>query len=130
MGFNGVWENKKFASKGLRSIERKVGQYMRDNGIKGLSIAISKNNKLVYARGFGKADVAKGIVVGPKHRFRVASVSKLVTQAAIKKLLKETYVNSSSKVFGENSLLGDNYPTPSTNPNLDKITIQHLLDHR
>merc|ERR1712097_245314 len=85
--------------------------------------------KLVYARGFGKADVAKGIVVGPKHRFRVASVSKLVTQAAIKKLLKETSLNSSSKVFGKNSILGDDYPTPSTNPNIDKITIKHLLDH-
>ncbi|ABI45463.1 serine hydrolase [Synechococcus sp. CC9311] len=127
--FNGVWENKKFASKSLRSIERKVGQYMRDNNIKGLSIAISKNNKLVYARGFGKADITKGIAVGPKHRFRIASVSKLVTQAAIKKLLKETSLNSNSKVFGKNSILGDDYPTPSTNPNIDKITIQHLLNH-
>ena len=128
--FNGVWENKKFASQGLRSIERKVDQYMRDNDIKGLSIAISKNNKLVYARGFGKADIAKGIKVGPKHRFRIASVSKLVTQAAIKKLLEETSLKSNSKVFGKNSVLGGDYPTPLTNPNINEITIQHLLDHR
>ena len=128
--FNGLWINKVFAKKDLQLIEAKVNQYIGKNNIKGLSMAISKDSRLVYARGFGKADVSKGILVGPKHRFRVASVSKLVTQAAINKLLKETSLTKNSKIFGENSVLGSDYPTPTINPQIENITIKHLLDHR
>ena len=54
--------------------------------IAGASVAIARNGKLVYAKGFGFADTAAGIETQPYSKFRIASISKLVTATAIMKL--------------------------------------------
>jgi len=43
--------------------------------VKGGSLAVVKNGRLVYARGFGMGDVEAGIAVQPTSLFRWASVS-------------------------------------------------------
>ncbi len=49
----------------------------------GFSLAIARNGKLVYANGFGLADIARNIAVTPQTRFAVGSVTKQFTAAAI-----------------------------------------------
>lgn len=128
--FNGVWENSTFRAKDLALIERKVKSYMRANNIPGMSIAISRNKKLVFASGYGLADKERGQPVGPAHRFRIASVSKPITRVAVARLIQDTSLDSSSKVFGSNSVLGGQYPTPSGNKKIEDITVDHLVRHR
>ena len=50
--------------------------------IPGMSVAVMKDGRLVYARGFGDADPETGEDVLPTHRFRIASLSKPLTSAA------------------------------------------------
>lgn len=128
--FNGLWTNTVFKAQDLALIQNKARDYLKSNNVEGVSIAISRNEKLVYAAGFGKADVASGEPVGPMHRFRVASVSKPITRVAVMRVVQDTNLETSSKVFGAGSVLGGSYPTPAGNPKIDDITVQHLIGHR
>lgn len=103
---------------------------MQANGVPGLSIAITKDEKLVYARGFGLADQAAGVAVNPRHRFRVASVSKPITSIAVMKMIE----NGTGKlalgrtVFGAGGVLGTTYGTPPYDARETQITVRHLLE--
>lgn len=128
--FNTIWRNTTFSAKDLKLIEDKARAYMRANDMPGLSIAVMRNDKLVYAAGFGVADKDSGMPVSPMHRFRVASVSKPITHVAIVNLDNTTSLGLNDRVFGANSLLGGTYATPASNPDIEDITVDHLIRHR
>jgi len=60
-------------------IDRNVNAFLKRWRIHGASLAITKEEKLVYAKGFGIANQETGEEVKPGHLFRIASVSKLIT---------------------------------------------------
>lgn len=128
--FNGLWQNTVFRAKDLALIHKKVRAYMKANNVPGLSIAIMKNEKLLYAAGFGYANKEKREPVGPMHRFRIASVSKPITHVATMRVIKTTNLGLNSKVFGHNSVLGGKFSTPSNNKKINNITVNHLIGHR
>jgi len=74
--------------KDLQSFDRVVTGAMVAWNIPGGSVAVAKNGKIIYARGFGIADNNKTQVF-PETLFRVASVSKIITGMAILKLKEE-----------------------------------------
>ena len=55
----------------------------------GLSVAVMKDGKIIYAEGFGYADIEKKIPVTTATQFRTASVGKVITATAIGKLVQE-----------------------------------------
>lgn len=57
-------------------------------GSPGLSAAVAVNGEVVLAEGFGLADVESQVPVSPETRFRVGSISKLLTVAAVAKLVE------------------------------------------
>lgn len=127
--FNGLWKNAVFSGRELSRIRSKVRQYMQSRNTPGLSLAIGLDDRLVYAAGFGVADKESGVPVGPKHRFRVASVSKPITVVAVKRLIQESDLTLGSKVFGPGSVLGGQFTTPKNNQKIEDITVDHLLKH-
>jgi CubicO group peptidase (beta-lactamase class C family) len=112
------------------SIERTVNYFMRIWELKGASIAIARNGKLVYAKGYGQADRKGNIEVQPYHRFRIASISKLVTATAIMKLYDDNELDLNDKVFGPESILDDEYFMNARDSRAYDITIAHLLSHQ
>ena len=66
-------------------IDRTINLFIKRWELKGASLAIIKDERLVFARGYGYADVENEIEVEPGHLFRIASVSKLITGIAIMK---------------------------------------------
>lgn len=128
--FNGVWTNAAFKAQDLAMIQKKANAYLKANNVESLSLAITRNERLVYAAAFGKADVEAGEPAGPMHRYRQASVSKPFTRVAVMRVVQDTSLETGSKVFGPGSVLGGTYPTPAGNPKIKDITVQHLVDHR
>lgn len=128
--FNGLWTNAAFKAKDLAFIEGKARAYLRTHDVESVSVAVSRNEKLVYAAAFGQADAEAGEPAGPMHRYRVASVSKPMTRIAVARLLQDTNLDPGSNVFGPGTVLGATYATPAGNPDMDDITIQQLVDHR
>src|SRR5688572_31231997 len=49
----------------------------------GAAIAVARSGKLVFARGYGHANKTTGELVQPDSLFRLASLSKPITSAAI-----------------------------------------------
>jgi D-alanyl-D-alanine carboxypeptidase len=113
----------------MASVDSKVTAFMTTYNIPGASLAISKNGKLVYVKGYGKANVTANENVTPNHRFRLASVSKTYTGIAIMKLIQDGQFTLESNVFGPSGILGNDYGTLPYNSNVLNIKVKHLLQH-
>jgi CubicO group peptidase (beta-lactamase class C family) len=62
---------------------------MEEQGVPGLSVAVGVKGEMVWAEGFGFADLENRVPVWPATKFRVASISKALTAAAVGKLVEE-----------------------------------------
>ena len=109
--------------------EKIVGSFLHRWSINGMSVAISKEGRLVYARGFGYADTALKFETQPFNKFRIASVSKLVTAVAIMKLREEGKISLNDRVFGPDGILNDPYFSEPKDKRVYGITVGHLLSH-
>ena len=62
---------------------------MSENNLAGLSVAVGIDGEIVWAEGFGFADIQSSLPVTPHHRFRTGTASIVFTSAAIGLLLDE-----------------------------------------
>ena len=93
----------------------------------GGQLAIARDNRLVYNRGFGHASTEDDQVVAPEMTFRIASNSKPITAVAILQLVQAGKLALDTPVFPLLALEGPaNAPR---DPRLDTITIEQLLVH-
>jgi len=113
----------------FETAERGVEWFMKNWDIKGASVAVAREGKLLYARGFGYASLSDSLPVEPYHRFRVASVSKLVTAVAVMRLQEEGRLSVNDKVFGPGGILDDTLFAHPKDRRVFDITVGHLLSH-
>ncbi|MCJ7448737.1 MAG: beta-lactamase family protein [Bacteroidales bacterium] len=116
-------------SKNFAAAERTITSFMRKWSIAGASIAISKDGRLVYAKGFGFSDTAAREEVQPYNKFRIASISKLVTAVAIMKLREEGKLDLEDRVFGDDGILNEPFFSNPRDKRVYDITVAHLLSH-
>lgn len=110
-------------------IDSMVNRAMRSLRLTGATVALVKNEKLVYAKGFGFADKEKKEKVEPHHLFRIGSVSKLITAIAILKLVDEGKIGLDDFVFGKEGILNGKLYSNISNKNVYRIKVKHLLNH-
>ncbi|MBR4001189.1 MAG: beta-lactamase family protein [Bacteroidales bacterium] len=105
-------------------------EFLRHWNIHGASLAIMRNDSLVYAKGYGQADNG-GVAVGPSTIFRLASVSKLITAIGIMVLQERGQLSLSDKVFTPNGGILGNEPYTGyiSDRRYFDITVEHLLRH-
>jgi D-alanyl-D-alanine carboxypeptidase len=115
--------------KDLAAVDEEVAAFMAKYNVPGLSLAVSKNEKLVYVKAYGFADKEAGTTLTTQHQFRIASLSKSLTGVAFAKLLEEQKLHIDDRVFGLNGILGTKYGTKAYSSHLLAITVRHLLNH-
>jgi CubicO group peptidase (beta-lactamase class C family) len=113
----------------LQSIDQVIQDFMKKWDIPGASVALSKDGRLVYARGFGLGNRETGAWVTPENQFRIASLSKPITAIAIMQLVQEGKLGLDSLVFGENGILSDPAYSRIKDPRTKAITVRQLLQH-
>lgn len=113
----------------IASVDQKITAWMTQNSMPGLSLAVSKNGKLVYAKGYGEANTGAHEKVTTESQFRIASVSKLITSVAVMKLVEGGKISMDQKVFGANGVLGTTFGTQPYKQYVSDITISDLLHH-
>lgn len=64
-------------------LDRFMNTFIEAHAVPGAALAIVKDGRLVYAQGFGLADRDAGLPVTPRSLFRIASLSKPLTGAAV-----------------------------------------------
>ncbi|MCS7020036.1 MAG: serine hydrolase domain-containing protein [Cytophagales bacterium] len=113
----------------LQVIDSAVEKFRTRWLLTGLSLAIAQHGRLIYAKGFGYANQEKQEAMTPQHRFRIASVSKLLTAAAVMQLVERGRVSLSDKVFGRNGILSDSMYLHAKDKRIYDIEVRHLLQH-
>jgi CubicO group peptidase (beta-lactamase class C family) len=64
-------------------------QWMAERGYVGLSISVGVKGEIVWSEGFGHADLEQQVPVTRDTKFRIGSVSKSVTAAALAQLVEQ-----------------------------------------
>jgi CubicO group peptidase (beta-lactamase class C family) len=82
-------------------------------------VLIAQGDRILFKKAYGKADFQKDISIQVETRFRIASLSKTFTAAAIELLIAQ----------GKLSLKDPLSKYVSGIQNADKITVEHLLLH-
>jgi serine beta-lactamase-like protein LACTB len=70
----------------IRRCRELIPEIMQAKKIPGMSVAVARERKILWSEGFGLASLEHGIAVNALTRFRLGSVSKLITAAAVAKL--------------------------------------------
>ena len=113
------------------SYDRHMHNFMQEHCVPGASIAVTDRGKVVFARGYGYADVAAAEAVQPESLFRIASISKPITAVAILQLVEKEQLKLDDKVLSVLDYQDDiNAAGDAFDPRWQDITIRHLLQHR
>ena len=102
-----------------------VAHQLEDYGIPGATVSVVKDGEVIFAKGYGEADVkAEEPVVADETLFRIASTNKLFTATAVMQLVEEGRLDLDRDV---NAYL-DDVEIPDTYPG-QPVTLRHLLTH-
>lgn len=115
----------------LVPMDQAIQKFLKRWEIKGASLAIMKNDSLVYAKGYGWADLEDSVRMEPGNILRMASVSKLITATGIMSLKEKGLISLQDTVFGPGKLLDDSLYTKSVRDRrIFNITVEQLLRHK
>ena len=106
-----------------------VAEYMKQYGVPGLTLAYGRGADLLLARAYGVADRETNEPVRVDSLFRIASVSKSITSAAIFTLIEKGALRLSDRVFAPGGILHAYARTTERADWVHAITIHDLLTH-
>ena len=116
------------SSRDYATIKSKIEAFMRKFAVPGLAFAVTKDDRLVFAQGYGWARRGK-MPASPKTLFRLASISKPITSVATMKLMEQGKVRLSDRVFGPQAIFRSKFGNKNFTSRQKKITVKHLLEH-
>ena len=102
-----------------------IQSIMQSSPVVGLSVAVVKNNKVIYNHSFGFKDVEKQLPLTNASIFRIASISKSFTTTAIMQLVEEKKIRLDQDI---SEIVGFKVRNPAY-PNT-VITLKMALSHR
>lgn len=103
-------------------IDSFVSRRVADDAFSG-TVLVARGGEIIFRSGFGKANEETGIAMTPDTRLTIASMTKLLTQVAIRQLEQAQRLSLSDTV----GKFLPQYPNPVVR---SKVTIDQLLRHR
>jgi CubicO group peptidase (beta-lactamase class C family) len=109
----------------LNGFDSFIEQVMKDWHVPGLAVAIVKDGKVVYSKGFGYRDVKKGLKVTPDTLFAIGSCSKSFTATALAILVEDGKIGWDKPVreYLPDFRLSDVYAT-------ERLRVRDLVTHQ
>jgi N-acyl-D-amino-acid deacylase len=107
----------------LTALDELMDNFVKEQRVPGAELAVTKDSRLVYARGFGMADRERQHAVQPTDLFRIASVSKAITAVAVLQLIERARLSLGTKVWDVLNL------SKPSDARWTQVTILHLLRH-
>ncbi len=117
---SGAWEG------ALADLARQLAADVAADGLGGLTAGVVVGRDLVWAQGFGWADVARGIPAGVGSIYRIGSISKSFTAVALLQLVEKGYLGLDDPAQGVVPELGQIRSRPEGAP---AITFRQLASH-
>ena len=104
----------------ITTVEKLIREKMSKDDIPGLSIAIVKDGKLAWSKGYGFADLENLVPAKPNTAYRSASIGKSITATAIMQLVEQGKIDLDKPI--------QEY-CPAFPVKKWVITTRHLLNH-
>jgi CubicO group peptidase (beta-lactamase class C family) len=106
-----------------RVVPSLVAAFARDYEVPAVAVAVARRGKLVFAHGYGES-------ISPyRSLFRIASISKPITSAAVMQLAEKGSLTLDDPVFGAGGHLAGMLTGPPADSRVTAITVRHLLRH-
>ena len=105
----------------FQNLDAVVQQYMQERDIPGGSLAVTKDGRLVMARGY-TWEPDGTLNVAPDAKFRLASISKPLTSAAVVRLMEGAGLSLDTPVY---TLIGGGW----NDVEFSHVTVRQLLNH-
>ena len=103
-----------------------IEKRMKETAIQGLSIAVIRDYKIEWAKGYGWADLEEKRKVTTDTRFQAASISKSINSMGVLKLVEMGKLDPEADI--NNYLTSWKFPYDSVSKN-KKISVYNLLSH-
>jgi CubicO group peptidase (beta-lactamase class C family) len=104
----------------VEQARRDLRTALAERNLPGLSVAVGVDGSIVWAEGFGWADIESRTPVSPNHRFRIGDASIPLTSAAIGLLLEQNKVNLDDEI----QKYVPEFPTKPW-----PVTVRHVMGH-
>jgi CubicO group peptidase (beta-lactamase class C family) len=114
---------------GSIELDAVISRFMKAHDIRAMSVAVAHDGTLTGNRGYTWA-APNYPITQPHTLFRVASVSKIFTCAAIDRLVKTGALNFATQAFGYLGITSSLLPTQTPDPEVDQITVLQLAKRR
>jgi CubicO group peptidase (beta-lactamase class C family) len=118
-----------------RAFDSVVTDFMQEHNVPGLSVAVTVRGELAYEQGYGAANISANTKVHPDSLFRIASLTKMHTSAAILLLVQQQRLSLDDTVFGPGGVLHrltstlPRYNGATLDPRTRRVTVRQLLHH-
>lgn len=123
-----------------------ISERLRQFNVPGMTVAISRNGRLIFNKGYGYANVELRQPMEPYHRACIGSVSKVLAAIGIEKLIdQDRIVSLDDWAYAPNRLgkswfwagvnqglsnnIHQNFGSNNFLTTLSNITVRHLLSH-
>jgi CubicO group peptidase (beta-lactamase class C family) len=103
-----------------KTIDSYVNEQLSEDLIPGISLAVVQDGKVIYAKGYGYANIEHEIAAKPETVYQLASVSKQFTAAGVMLLVEDGKIELDKPI---NTYLTD---APET---WQAITVRQILNH-
>lgn len=109
------------ADNGMDSVFFNIG---RNYGLTGMSVHVFSEGKGEYQYSYGKRDISRNLPVNSHTKYRIASISKYITAAAV-------FILADRELLDLDASASDYLPFELINPYFprDSITVRQLLSH-
>ncbi|CAB3397681.1 unnamed protein product [Caenorhabditis bovis] len=111
----------------LEKLNKVLEDWMRLHNIPSVSLHVIRNNEEEYSAAFGFSDILINIRATTLHRYRIASVSKVITAMGISEIFSSSNTDILTPIFGANGILED--LCNPCHPLFYRINVLHLLEH-
>jgi CubicO group peptidase (beta-lactamase class C family) len=109
------------------AVDTLMRNYIAARKFPGASLVIGYGDRIIYAQGYGWADVARQVPTSPWLEYRIASVSKPITAAMVMRLVEQGRVNLDASAWGYiTPVVGTAQPADAR---LKQVTVRQLLTH-
>ncbi|GAB3528742.1 hypothetical protein GCM10027443_07120 [Pontibacter brevis] len=93
---------------------------LETGSVPGMSVAVARYGEVLFAKGYGQADVEMGVAAGPETAYVIGSITKQMTAATILRLAEAGKISLDDAITKH---LPD-YPSQGHH-----VTVRHLLNH-
>ena len=114
----------------FQELDELIRTFIERNRVPGAGVAVTDHGRLVFARGYGYADIAKQKPVEPTSMFRIASISKPITAVAIMQLVEQGKLKLEDRVLEILKYEPHLEKGEKVDERWNEITVEQCLQHR